>query len=94
MKNMWCFYSNTFFLKFSHLNGIHHLLNVNVCIPPSPPSPPVPVNRHYKQIQTVHVAKYDVCTAQCALEECARDLVFSLGEFTTDGQMGKYFLGD
>lgn len=37
-------------------------------------NPPVPVHTHYKQIQTVHVAKHDLCAAQCALKECARDL--------------------
>lgn len=85
MKNMWCFYSNTFFLKFSHLNEIHHLLKCQSVHSP----PPVPVHTHYKHIQTVHVAKHDLCTAQCALKECARDL---LGNPLL--QMGKHFLGD
>lgn len=41
---------------------------------------PVPVHTHYKQIPTAHVAKHDLCAAQCALKECVRDLLFSLGE--------------
>lgn len=52
-------------------------------------NPLVPVHAHYKQIQTVHVAKHDLCAAQCALKECARDLIGRNPLL----QMGKQFLG-